>query len=99
MRSVTDKPLRVDANADWTLPEALRILTDSVNFTRQGQLAVRGVKPKSTTRPRIRVPGSERGPVPEPTKDSSRAGASLPDKRQEYAASHDQNDSRPLQRR
>jgi nitrite reductase (cytochrome c-552) len=46
--------------------EALRILSDSINFTRQGQLAVRGVKPVPPTRPRIRIPGSERGPVPEP---------------------------------
>ena len=38
--------------------EALRILTDSVNFTRQGQLAIRGVKPKSSTRPRLRVPAA-----------------------------------------
>ena len=46
--------------------EALRILSDSINFTRQGQLAVRGVKPVPPTRPRIRVPGSERGPVQQP---------------------------------
>jgi nitrite reductase (cytochrome c-552) len=43
--------------------EALRVLSDSINYTRQGQLAVRGVKPVPPTRPRIRVPGSERGPV------------------------------------
>ncbi|HYP05821.1 MAG TPA: ammonia-forming cytochrome c nitrite reductase subunit c552 [Bryobacteraceae bacterium] len=43
--------------------EALRILSDSINYVRQGQLAVRGVKPVPPTRPRIRVPGSERGPV------------------------------------
>jgi nitrite reductase (cytochrome c-552) len=46
--------------------EALRILSDSINYTRQGQLAVRGVKPVAPTRPRIRVPGSEKGPVQEP---------------------------------
>jgi nitrite reductase (cytochrome c-552) len=46
--------------------EALRILSDSINFTRQGQLAVRGVKPVPPTRPRVRVPGSERGPIQEP---------------------------------
>ena len=46
--------------------EALRILSDSINYTRQGQLAVRGVKPVPPTRPRIRVPGSERGPVEQP---------------------------------
>jgi nitrite reductase (cytochrome c-552) len=45
--------------------EALRVLSDSINFTRQGQLALRGVKPIPPTRPRLRVPGSERGPVPE----------------------------------
>ena len=52
-----------DSMAFHASGEALRILTDSVNFTRQGQLAIRGVKPKSSTRPRLRVPGSERGPV------------------------------------
>lgn len=48
--------------------EALRVLSDSINYVRQGQLAVRGVKPKQPTRPRIRVPGSERGPVEQPGK-------------------------------
>ena len=54
--------------------EALRILSDSINFTRQGQLALRGVKPVPPTRPRIRVPGSERGPVVEPRTIPSSGG-------------------------
>lgn len=47
--------------------EALRVLSDSINFTRQGQLALRGVKPKAPTRPRLRIPGSERAPLEEST--------------------------------
>ena len=64
--------------------ESLRILSDSVNYTRQGQLAVRGVKPVPPTRPRIRVPGSERGPVesPAPAAEGGGQKASAPSKLQ-----------------
>jgi nitrite reductase (cytochrome c-552) len=56
--------------------EALRVLSDSINFTRQGQLALRGVKPVPPTRPRIRVPGSERGPLQEPSPAPGASGGS-----------------------